>query len=277
MSGVETPRGGAIERGLATREELAGAGELSLSPGRLQHIMQLALQAQPVRPVPEVVEVELQMGVLDDAKRILEIMRTTGLEFQNNEVLRAAHPRGQAEEVQGLSPSQRLCFVRVRRKDQVEWNARMGRMAQTKDPILGHRVLHDPPRVELEPARKKGVSQFGPDSFLGQDKEIDVLSGPEATPGVHSQGSDQTIGWCGLGEGVEHGPQVTGQWILVIGRHRLCPSLTIEVQRDESGGTGSRMEEKAGAADAPRPERRPGTISTWHPTNGNTRECLPPV
>lgn len=277
MSGVETPRGGAIERGLATREELAGDGALSLRTGCLEDIMQLALQAQPVRPAPKVVEIELQMGVLDDTKRILEIMRTTGLEFQNNEVLRAAHPRGEAEEVQGLSPSQRLCFVRVRRKDQIKRNARMGRMAQTKDPILGHRVLHDPPRVELEPARKKGVSHFGPDSFLGQDKEIDVLSGPEATPGVHSQGSDQTIGWCGLGEGVEHGPQVTGQWILVIGRHRLCPSLTIEVQRDESGGTGSRMEEKAGAADAPRPERRPGTISTWHPTNGNTRECLPPV
>lgn len=83
-----SPRGGAIERGLAKREELAGDGALSLRTGCLEDIMQLALQAQAVRPAPQVIEVELEMRVLDDADHVVKVPWPAGAQFHEDEVFR---------------------------------------------------------------------------------------------------------------------------------------------------------------------------------------------
>lgn len=53
--------------------EGAGAGDLSFGACGLEHVVQLALQPQPVRPVPEVVEIELKPRVLGDADHIVKI------------------------------------------------------------------------------------------------------------------------------------------------------------------------------------------------------------
>lgn len=56
------------------------------SAGRLKDILQFALQAQPIRPVPEVGKIKLEPRVLGDADHIVKISWSARSQFHENEV-----------------------------------------------------------------------------------------------------------------------------------------------------------------------------------------------
>jgi hypothetical protein len=49
--------------------EMDGTGRLSSRAGRLEDVLQFSLEAQPIRPIPQVDQVELKMRILDDTRR----------------------------------------------------------------------------------------------------------------------------------------------------------------------------------------------------------------
>ena len=102
-----------IGEGTACAEERAGAGELLVGPGCLQYIVQFALQAQAIRPAPEVVEVEIETRVLDDADHVVKVRRTAGLELQDHQVFRTDNGEGESVEQDCPCACQRLVFLLV--------------------------------------------------------------------------------------------------------------------------------------------------------------------
>ncbi|GIW54960.1 MAG: hypothetical protein KatS3mg082_1364 [Nitrospiraceae bacterium] len=79
---------GTVNAGQTRRDATAGAGGLALGPGRSEDIVQFALQAQPVGPVPQVGEIEVQAWVLDDADHVVKISRTASFKFEDHQVFR---------------------------------------------------------------------------------------------------------------------------------------------------------------------------------------------
>lgn len=69
------------------------ANSSPLHAGRVEHVVQFTVKAELVRPVPEVRQVELKVGVLHDAQRIFKIMRAASLELKQDQVLRTADVR----------------------------------------------------------------------------------------------------------------------------------------------------------------------------------------
>ena len=58
--------------------------------------MQLALQAQTIRPAPQVIEVEMRDLPVDDAPGIDQIMIPAGFELQEDQVFGGRHPDRQS-------------------------------------------------------------------------------------------------------------------------------------------------------------------------------------
>ncbi len=77
------------------------------SAGHLEDILQFALESKPVRPVPEVVKIELYMRILHDAQCVFEITRPAGLELKQDQVLRTTDIQRDAEKLKGASASKR--------------------------------------------------------------------------------------------------------------------------------------------------------------------------
>lgn len=70
--------------------------------GCVEHVRQFALNAKSVRPTPKIVKIDVYVRILDDAQHIFKIMRATGLELQENQVLRTADIQGDAEKLQRI-------------------------------------------------------------------------------------------------------------------------------------------------------------------------------
>src|SRR6185437_2255836 len=73
----------------------------------MEDILQFALKPKPLRPVPEVVQVELGMRIFHDTQCIFKIMRATGLELKQDQVLRTTDIQRDAEKLKGASASKR--------------------------------------------------------------------------------------------------------------------------------------------------------------------------
>ncbi len=58
--------------------------------------MQLALQAQPIRPAPQVIEIETRGLPVHDALGIDEIMIAAGFQLKKDQVLGGRHPDRQS-------------------------------------------------------------------------------------------------------------------------------------------------------------------------------------
>ncbi len=52
----------------------------------LEDILQITLEPKLIGPAPEVSQVELEVGVLDDADHIVKISWSSGSQFHENEV-----------------------------------------------------------------------------------------------------------------------------------------------------------------------------------------------
>lgn len=112
MRGGRTACGTAKE-GRARREATAGTGGLAFSPGRSEDVVQFALQAQLVGPVPQVAEIEVQTRVLDDANHVVKICRAAGFKFEDHQVFRAYDGEREPMKLDRPCPCQRLAFMSV--------------------------------------------------------------------------------------------------------------------------------------------------------------------
>lgn len=104
---------GTVKEGRSQREATAGIAGLALSPGRSEDVVQFALQVQPVGPVAEVCEIEVQTRVLDDADHVVKICRTAGFQFEDHQVFRAHDGEREPMKLDGPCPCQRLAFMSV--------------------------------------------------------------------------------------------------------------------------------------------------------------------
>jgi len=111
--------------------------------------------------------------------------------------------------MQALSASQCLRFMGACRKDEVERNARMGKMVQTKvrSFAIGLCVIHVC-QAGIHERSAKQSHRPGPSPRTGRADRCPEWPGGD--PSVYSQGADQTIRRCRLGKGLEHSPEVTG-------------------------------------------------------------------
>src|SRR5688500_9463491 len=65
---------------------------MRLSAGSQKDVVKFSMKAQAIRPVPEIGQVKLEMRVLDDAERVLEVVRAACLQLHQNQILSAANP-----------------------------------------------------------------------------------------------------------------------------------------------------------------------------------------
>lgn len=72
--------------------------------GCVEHILQFALEAKPVRPVPEIVTIQLQARIFDDADHIVKVSWSTRSQFHEDEVFGRAHPERQTVNIDGAAP-----------------------------------------------------------------------------------------------------------------------------------------------------------------------------
>lgn len=63
-----------------------GASRSTARAGRLKDILQLSLKTQPIRPVPQVGQVELKVRILDDTDHVIKVCRTAGLELEKDQI-----------------------------------------------------------------------------------------------------------------------------------------------------------------------------------------------
>lgn len=106
--------------------------------------MQFALQPEPFRPRPEVVEVELQVGIFNDTHRVFKIMRSARFNLHQNEVLGSAYPGLNLEDCEGLSSSQRFLLLLVCDKEDIEWDTLKRWVKEPVCPISCKWVLIQP-------------------------------------------------------------------------------------------------------------------------------------
>ena len=59
---------------------------LTFGVGCMEDVGQFSMKPKPVRPVPEVVKVELQARVFDDADHIVKVSWSARSQFHENEV-----------------------------------------------------------------------------------------------------------------------------------------------------------------------------------------------
>src|SRR2546428_122995 len=79
-----------------TRSEPVCAVHASGCGWSAEDVVQLALQAQPIRPAPQVIEIEMRGLPVDDAPGIDEIMIPAGFELQQDQVFGGRHPDRQS-------------------------------------------------------------------------------------------------------------------------------------------------------------------------------------
>lgn len=180
------------------------ADRLPAGRGGVEHVVQFALESELVGPAPEIVAIELKMRVRGDAERIFEVMRPARFEFEEDQILGAAHPQGEAEDGQRTPSAQGGGPMRIGRKQEVEREAGVGRMGQTQDRFLGERIPLAPSPVTLETPREESVDQFRSVRVLGEDQQIDVPCGTDSAPGIHSQCPDQAVRRGGRWERLSH-------------------------------------------------------------------------
>lgn len=158
--------------------------------------MQFSLKAQPVRPAPEVVEVELVARVFDDADHVVEVCRTTGLELEENQVFGTDDRERKTVQHDSLLAVHRRTLMLVRGIDDVERILGVGTGREASHSPLCHGVGLKPLVIDGDAGRRQLGNELFSISLFNENEEIKVLGGSWPAPGSERHRSDQAV-WNG--------------------------------------------------------------------------------
>lgn len=185
-------------RGGPGKPDEPGAGRqsapwLAFSPGRLQYVTQFAVQTQPVGPVPQVGEIEVEAGVFHDADHVVKISWSSSPEFHKDEVFRRTHPSRQSMKCDGLAPIERGALKSGLGKDQVngEMGARL--VCESEDDLTSHRVSAMPGLVHSKSCGLQQAEKRLRIVALSEDEEINIIGRSRNAPAAEGQGPDDAI------------------------------------------------------------------------------------
>jgi len=115
-----------------------------LFAGGLKNVVQLSLKIQPIRPVPEIGQVQLKTRVFYDGYHVVEICGAAGFEFEQHQIFGARYPYRKAMDHRQSFAFNCGALLEVSGIDDIERIPGMVRGSKTGDTSFGHRICFNP-------------------------------------------------------------------------------------------------------------------------------------
>ena len=184
-----TRSAGAVQRSSAVsvrRPALTLGRRLGLG----QTVHEFFPQPKPLGPIFHVFLVQPLSLAKHNGDDILKIPRTSGFEFEDDEILRSDHPHRLVLDAFAPASLQGLLIVRIARREQIH---RKQSLPIPHAPFPKRRVSVAPLRIPNKSPTPELVIQGCPLPLVRKDQAINVLCSPACAPDTQSYRSNQTI------------------------------------------------------------------------------------